>query len=155
MTWVHDHLFQIVTAAVAVYAALLSTITVLQRWREKKVQIKVRLTHGFVTGNHGLGPPQVIVSVHNEGDRPVYLTNVTIRLPDGAKLFMPGGHNSSIPMPCELTHGRNVTCWFTTDDVAEALRERRFTGTVQIQGVAHDGMNREHRSKPHDFKLNP
>jgi len=80
---------QILTAIVAIYGAILSTIIFTSRRREKQRRLKVNFSNGFLTYAHDLSEAMLFITISNPGNRDVTINVPSISLPDGKPLVFP------------------------------------------------------------------
>ena len=111
---------QIITDAVAVYAAVVATITgavQIFNYRRDRARIKVTVGHNMeIWGDPRYdGKTLTIVKVLNEGRRPVTITTV------GARRLYPNTHFVIVEcqpsLPHELTEGKSLMAILSTDDM--------------------------------------
>ena len=144
----------LITAAVAVYGALLSTYSVVVRHREKKRWVAVTVSIGFpVYEGLGLGPTVLFISASNPGSRNVSLCNPGLLLPDKRKLVFPT-HQSDVQFPHDLEPGKGCRMWIPARILARDLKEARFSATVKLVGFYLDATGTVYKSKPYKFEVN-
>jgi len=137
---------EVVTAIVAVYGAVLSTISWLAGRREKRRQVTVRLAFGVPLYGHGPGDQQVLIDASNAGHRPVNLVAVGFRLPD--KRVIPLIQPSAIPpLPLDLTEGKNCIVMVDPHVLSRTLREAGFPRKVKLVGFFRDAVDQTYTSK--------
>jgi hypothetical protein len=69
----------LVTAAIAVYGAALSTYNVYVARKQSKRQINVKTSYGCLTFGPTLGENMIMVTAANVGHRPITLDSVGLR----------------------------------------------------------------------------
>jgi hypothetical protein len=111
---------QIITVAVAVYAAVVATITgMVQIFNYRRDRARIKVTVGHNTQIWGdaryMGKTLTIVKVLNEGRRPVTITTV------GARRLYPNTHFVIVEcqpsLPYELTEGKSLMAILPSDDM--------------------------------------
>jgi hypothetical protein len=108
---------EIITAIIAVYGAVLSTITILRQYFGDRVKVTLTVQKGMeMVGDpryHGM--TLTILTVTNLGKRPVTITTF------GAMRLYPNSHfvaiDSRPPLPCEITEGKYITSIWDQDDI--------------------------------------
>ncbi len=140
----------VVTALVAVYAAGLSTYTLLIQRRESKRHVKVNLAMGFIAHGPQLSEPMFILTASNPGNRPVTLNLPSILLPDRTRLYNPNG-DTEVQFPHELAEGKSCKAWFPAKGIAQQLHDQGFTRAVKLVATFDDAVGTQHRSKPIKF----
>ena len=142
--------WQIITGAVAVYGALLSTWNAVAKHLENKARIKVKMSGGFETFGPEIGPASILVTAINKGQQAVTLVEAGLRLPNKQHTthFSPSG---TAHFPHELKRGQNCYIVVPFRDVAEALKRADFSGTIKVKGFYRDALDKTYTSKA--FKL--
>jgi hypothetical protein len=141
---------QVVTAIVAIYAAVVSTITLLTNRKDKARLIKVTLSNGFLayTNNTLSEDAMLFVTVTNKGLRATTLNIPYLLLPKGKKFFFPVPQ-SSVTYPHKLEDGTNFMMWIGMHKLADTLRKNGFSGKVKIHAEVADAADNKYRSKAH------
>lgn len=140
-----------VTAAVAIYGALLSTYNAYIARKQSRTQIRVTVSYGFLTSGPNLSDDMLILSASNAGRHAVSLTSVGFVLPTKQQLVITSEGSSQLPH--HLTEGTSITHWIPVREVARILRDRRFSGTVKITAFYNDAVGARHYSKPLSFDV--
>ncbi len=124
--------WQIITGAVAVYGALLSTWNAVAKHLENKAWIKVKMSGGFETFGPEIGPASILVTAINKGQQAVTLVEAGLRLPNKQHTthYSPSG---TAHFPHELKRGQNCYILAPIREVAEALKRADFSGTTLDQ----------------------
>jgi len=137
----------IITALVALYGAILSTVVAVREWKAKRPKIKVKTSMGFLDlGRGNLSDAMVFVEAANPGQREVTLSSVGFILPLQRKVFLrqPQG---SVRIPCELAPESSCQVWIDARELAALLRSNGFSGTLKLVGFYGDQVGRTHKSK--------
>lgn len=143
---------EIITAAVALYGAILSTVTIVLHKREKRQKIKVKLWLGFV-GNKIAGIKNVVLmEAANAGSVQVYLANYSYYLPDSKKKLV-GKFESDKPIPCTLAPGEGVQVWFDSKKFVDLIKAEGFEKEVTVAAEFSNKAGRVFRSKPEKLEL--
>lgn len=143
----------IVTAIVAVYSAVLSTYILISRNKEKKRQLKVELSFGFMTEGPELSQEMLFITVSNTGFRPVTLNASGILLPNKHQLiFMVP--KSNVQFPYELLEGRNCTVWIEVKVLVQDLKRNSYSGKVKLKGFFRDATGAVYKSKRITININ-
>ncbi len=152
MAWVESNAVAIVAAIVALYGAILSTITYRASRRDKRRVIGARLSYGFLTFGPKLSDPHLLLHASNPGQVPVTLRSAVVVLPDKWQAIVPPGQGES-RLPLELAPGAGCTFWLDAREIAGALRQRGYAGKVRIHCEFGDATGENHRSKPFKFDI--
>lgn len=147
-----DHVFQIVTAFVAVYGAILSTLNALASRREKRRTARAEIKMGFLVMGNVLGRSQIFISVSNPGYQPIVITSACIELPDGSNIVMPSSQGTQL-LPYKLHPSEGATFWADAQNVALSLREKGRSGTLRIRAYFSDAVGNCFRSKRMRFQV--
>lgn len=142
----------VVTAAVALYGAVLSTYTILANRKDKRRQIKVKLSNGLLTSGPELSPAMLLIEASNPGDRSVILNSAGITLPDGKTVVFPIPE-SNVVFPHTLEEGKSCLVWTPMKEFASTLRNEGYKGTVKIVAFYRDQLGKEHRSNKFGFDI--
>ncbi len=140
----------VITAVVALYGAVLSTLNYVASRREKKRLVKVGLSFGYLTHGPQLSPAMLLITAANIGTLPVTLSSGGVRLPNGKQAFSPQP-NSDVAFPHELQGGRECRIWTDAKEFADALRREGLFGKVKLKGFYLDQTGVHHTSKPLRF----
>lgn len=147
----------ILTAAIALYAAALSTFNFWINRRDKSRRLVVELSLGAVakedSGFHMSGE-KVVLYIANPGLRPVTVTFPVFRLPCGGSLWFPMPDGTT-KFPCELSEGKSCMMWINATDFARELIKRGFDGKVKIMAVVKDAVGASFTSPPLVFDTDP
>jgi hypothetical protein len=143
----------IITLIIAVYGALLSTYSVWASKQEKKREIKVQLSYGFHT-LLGEPKPVLVISALNTGHKRVTLNSTGLILPSKDKKYLmflrPDGN---VNFPYDLQEGQNCDVWITTEELAQDLKQRGFSGKIGLKGYYRDAIDVEYTSKSLKFDI--
>lgn len=140
----------IITAAVALYGAVLSTYMLVSNTREKRRHVKVEIANGFLPRGPELGPPMLLICLTNPGYRSVTIQCPALRLPTGASMVFLEPQ-SDVRFPHELAEGKNCTVWMEMTSIAQQLVERGITGTVGLVAECSDAVGTTYKSKAWPF----
>lgn len=138
---------EIITALVALYGAILSTVVAVREWRAKTPRVRVKTSMGFLDlGLGNVSDAMVFVEAANPGQRPITLSSVGFILPLERKVYLrqPQG---SMRIPCELAPESACQVWIDARELAQLLRSNGFSGKVKVLGFYGDQVGRTHKSK--------
>jgi hypothetical protein len=127
--WLGEHWAQIITAIVAVYGAVLSTLNLLNVRKEKKRQLLVKMSYGWLTLPRDLSDTKFLIEVANPGYRPV-----TIQPP-----YSRFRH--------ELLEGKSCSSWIEEAAVKRSLKEKGYSGKVKLRAEVDDQTGKKYRAK--------
>ncbi len=145
----------IVVAAVAVYGAILSTMTFRAQRRDRRASVRVKVTNGLPAFADRLGNVQLLLEATNTGERPVVLEAAGYKLPNGDSLALIAPSLRTLPQfPCELSPHRSGMVAEYMYDIAGSLAQAGYVGRVPLLGFVRDQEDNEYSSKPWDFNVN-
>jgi hypothetical protein len=143
----------VITLLIAIYGALLSTYSVLASRQERKREIKVQLSYGFHTL---LGEPKavLVISALNTGHKRVALNSTGLVLPSKDKKYLMFLRpNSNVTFPYDVQEGKDCNAWITTEELAQDLKQRGFSGEISLKGYYRDAIGGEYTSKSVKFNI--
>jgi hypothetical protein len=137
----------IVTAAVALYGAVLSTVNLLLSRKERRRQVKVTLD--WATRLKGSGGREALIAAEaaNPGSRPVTLVSFVFVWPSGWQAYLPDAP-SDCSFPHELAEGKTCSVWTAARDMANILKQEGITGKVRLVAQFRDALGTAYRSEP-------
>jgi hypothetical protein len=140
----------IVASLVAVYGALLSTWNAVTKHLESKPRIKVKVSFGFETFGSRTGPASILATALNRGRQPITLVAAGLRLPNHQTThhFGPSG---TAKFPHDLQARQNCYMAVPVRDVAGALKNSGFSGTIKVKAYYRDALDQTYTSRR--FKL--
>jgi hypothetical protein len=147
--------YEIITILIAVYGAILSTITLVHQNNKDKRIIDVVPSWGFLTYDYGISEDAyIIIEVSNKGHVPVVVNTPYIILPNDKTIVFPNS-TGDVNFPNELMPGHSCRIWTKANDVKSILRQQGFEGKVSIKAGAKDGTGEETiGSKVQNIQLN-
>ncbi len=145
----------IVTALVAVYAAILSTFNLIWNlWRVRR-RLKVTLTIGATPYGPEIGQPSVLLCAVNPGSRAVTVSEFGLRLPKGKELVglkSSFQHDSSLPH--ELVDGGTHRAWLLAERLAVPLNKfEHLSGEVKLRGFYRSTLWKQYESETLSFRI--
>ncbi|MCM3628779.1 hypothetical protein M3194_15655 [Paenibacillus glycanilyticus] len=137
--WIADNWAQIITVGIALYGAVMSTITFVANKKEKTRQLEADITNGFLTYDHGLSGGMLFLTVRNKGYKTASINAPFLLLPNKSKIVFTRPQ-SNVTFPYKLEEGTDCQIWIEIGDIAEMLYERGYRGEVKLQcGVNENG----------------
>ena len=139
---------QIITAIVAVYGAIMATITFFSKRKEKQRRLTVSFSNGFLPSfGAGIGELMLFIEISNPGNRSVVINVPRIILPDGKTVVFPSPKSSNVQFPYKLEEGTNRMVWTEMRDLASQLKENGYQGIVKLKADVKDGAGQKYESK--------
>jgi hypothetical protein len=133
-------LAEVLTAIIAVYGAVLATLTFIVQQRDRRPRISVSVSYGTPVYGSQLGDQMVLLTATNPGHRPVTLVGAGFFLPDGRQLIMPSP--LAVPaLPCELNEGKSCQVFMSIPGIVERVGPR-----ISLVGFFRDALGTTHRS---------
>ena len=143
----------IITALIAVYGAVLSTIILVREWKAKRPDIRVEVSlasHQYPSGE--LSNLKLIVFATNAGEKAVVLSSPGLILPNQNRMWFPETDPEfDVTFPHQLRPEHPCSAWVDPGEVGRALKSDGFSGKVKLIGFYKDAVGRTHKSKPFKF----
>jgi hypothetical protein len=140
----------VVTAAVALYGAGLSTLNFIGQRRRDHRRMRVTLKDD---GDETFFQPMVHLHVSNVGHPAVHLAEAAILLPTGEEIIWGGRFASIDELPRGIDAGRNFTATVMVNDLSEALTRKGHGGHVRLRARVIDETGRTYVSRPLKYKI--
>jgi hypothetical protein len=140
----------VITGAVALYGAALSTFNYLAQRRRDRRLLKVEIDD---PGDEGLFPPILHVNAVNIGYRSIHLADVGIVLKDGTEIVWTGRFTTHDNLPCELREGKKFTANIMVNDLSDLLVENGRTRFARIRGQLIDEAGKVYRGRWYRFRM--
>lgn len=145
--------FAIVTAALALYGAVLSTYNTIHERRRRKPQLAVTFSHGLIGyGGGGASPALLILGAGNSGERPVTISSAYLDIPC-RKQSMFGMWHGEVELPHQLLPGEGCQLYIEQATVARELVRIGLSGRVTLVAAFHDQIGNTYRSRPMEFGI--
>jgi hypothetical protein len=147
----------VVLFVLAVYAACLSTFNLWKSLKKDQRSLKVTLATVVPTYGPDTGPPFVKITATNAGHRTVVVSLLTLRLPDGNRLFpMHRDQFPGIPdarLPAALGEGDAASIYIPYADVGGALLGHGKLRKTLLTPVCEDSIGGSYEGTP--WEVNP
>ena len=137
----------VITALVAIYAAVLSTWTLLHQMDLTERKIEIDISYGFIPRGPDLGSTMLIMTIVNPGHKSVAVQSPTLLLPNGRQVVFLHP-NSEVQFPHTLPEGQNCHSWTPLVELASQIQEHGLSGTVELVAIVKDQVGGEYRSEP-------
>lgn len=146
-----------VTAMVAVAGIIIAAYKLFVSHSEKKRSLTVELTIGLLTYDNPFmpttGPPVILITASNPGQKTVTLTSVGIKLPNEKQILFINA-SSHPQLPCDIREGgAPCVAWYDAKDFARSLRDEGFSGKIKLIGFYRDGVGTTYKSKTTAFDI--
>ena len=146
----------VVLFALALYAAVLSTFNWRQAVRRDRRSINVSMGTAIPTYPNGeLGPPFAQIKVTNSGQRPVTVTTIALRLPDGKRMSPTSSYNmpgmKDTTLPATLTDGQTATLYMSYFDIGSSLLDAGRRKSLKVVPYAEDTVGSEYPGEAWDI----
>lgn len=144
----------IITAAIAVYAAVISTIEMVMRLRSKKPAIRVTATFGFMQRTDGTFTDRaVILDVANAGESAVDINVPYFKLGKDETLLAIEPNSTVLRLPHTLQPGKSCQFWYYLTEMRTGLVGGGKTGPVKLTPAIKDAVGNEYTGAA--IKLDP
>jgi hypothetical protein len=141
-----------ITAAIATYAALVSTFTLIVQQLEKRKKIRTELSLGFIAPGRSQPIDVITIEATNFGNVPVHLSSCLIRLPNTKeKVVAVFEYNKDFPIT--LNPGENIQAWLSSEKFIEIAKKSKIPNDVVLVGEFSNKSLKGFRSKPYPAKL--
>ena len=138
---------ELLTAAIAIYGALVSTFTLVLHQREKKQKVTVKLWLGMLGVGKSSVVDIVIMEAANAGSVPVHLSNCCYLIPHSKKKLV-ARFEYDKEMPITLAPGESVQAWIKSENFIEVLKKEGCTNQVTVVAQFSNKAGRDFVSKP-------
>lgn len=137
---------QIVTAVIAIYGAIFSTITFFQNRKDKKKNLKIKFSNGFLTYDVGLSELMLFITVYNIGGKSLLINSPRIVLSDGKSFVFPNPQ-SDVKFPHKLEEGAKCEVWTEMKALAKELYKNGYKGKIRLMADVSDGTDKKYKTK--------
>ena len=141
----------IVTSTIAILGLGLSIYNTMQARRDKRPQLRVRVTFGFLTFGPQLSDEKIFFDVGNPWNQSITVVSLLIPLPDKRSIaFLElEGQNQ---MPVTLAPGISTQFWFNLDQLAAETFKAGINRHRKFRVMARDALGNEYLSNPVSLK---
>lgn len=156
MNWTaYANVRDIVLFALAIYAAMLSTLNFVQSRRKDRRSVRVVCSTVMPTYGAQLGPPHMKIEAINDGHRVVTISTLTLELPDKSRLatILPTSLPAfpDTPLPARLEQGDVAHRRFPYADIGSALVFKGITTKIKLTPVCEDTVRGRYYGEPWDI----
>jgi hypothetical protein len=137
--------FQMITAAVALWGAGLSTFLAVRQLLRDRRRLSVKVTWGLMDVPHEPRSRGVVTIVAaNTGHRPIEITDLFFLMPDRRSLVVPGMQTSK-PLPCKLEEGQSLSGQIMSLDFADGIVRGEYPEKLSVTPACRDGTGTVYR----------
>ena len=140
----------VITALIAIYGAILSTINLINNVKNNKSFIEVTTTWGMITGDE---KTKLFITASNPSSRTVTLSSMGFILPNKKYLIFTYPE-SNVSFPYEVQTGKNCMVWCDIYDIAVQLKKQNYEGDINLIGFYKDQLGKEYKSKKMNVNIN-
>jgi hypothetical protein len=135
---------------IAIYAAIISTVTLYYFLSQSKINVMVTAQHGEVAG---LDKHTLVITAANKGKKPLTVTVFGVIVPEGKRIVVPSreGSFSNPALPVRLKEGMACTGYFDLEKNFSYLYQ--YGKSVVLQGFFIDAEKRDYISDPIEVTL--
>jgi hypothetical protein len=151
-------LTDIIIAIMALYGAVIATITLVRQIKQGKIKVKVKTTKGIPVQSNGVvGEMHYCFTASNHGLRKITLANFGIYMPKIKMYFFYPFPcvNSPYPIPrfpYELKPGSSCSYYVPIDDLKSHLQ--KYAGSIiKLEPCYMDALDNRHTAKRINFKI--
>ena len=143
---------ELITAVVALYGAVLSTVIFCNNRKKQARKVSIRISTGFLTGNTELSEQMLLIEVSNPSQKEITLDPPFIVLPDRRNMIFPD-IGSEVSFPASLSSGKSIHSWIPLNAVKQRLVESGFTVRVKLKTSIRDQTGKTFRSRAFHIDL--
>jgi len=138
----------IITAIVAVYGAVLSTVNTIANLRAKQQRLSVVLSNGFLTYGPDTSPLMLFIEIANVGSKVVTINSINIKLSKGESvpiinIFNPKG----VSLPYTLEEGKSCSTGVEIEKLAKAIIQEGYSKKIKLHATVSSGAGKIYKSK--------
>jgi hypothetical protein len=143
----------VITFAIAVYGAALSTFNLVQSITKERRQVIINQTAAFYAlPAGGVGPAMVNIDVINRGHRPVVVSAPTMQMPNGRLLVFINADGFR-DFPKRLEDGETGSIRMPYHLIASSLRDAGYSGKVDLRAICIDTTGKRYWGKKYKFDI--
>jgi hypothetical protein len=142
---------ELITGAVAVYGAILSSITFYFQRRAARPTVRASFATDLVPDPVGQVETVFILRAENHGHRKVYVQQPVLDLPGEKQMVFPYPLRGDATFPHGLEPGQSCTVILSVRDTVRSLRSQGYSGTMKVTATFPDQLGTRYRSPA--FKL--
>ena len=128
------------------YGVILTTYTIIKSNKEKRRQISVKVSNGWLVYGPELSKFMLIITIANPGNRTVAINTPHIKLPDRRVMFFPRP-SSNVTFPHELEEGKDCTVWNEMEMLKHSLIKHGYSGKVKLEANVSDRTGKVYKAK--------
>jgi len=152
LEWIGKNWFQCITAAVALYGAIVSTVNLISRRKEKIRKLKVEITSGWMFYDNKI--PGLLIKIINLGFRSVTVEHPYIQILDTKKYLICPIPIANVNFPYELREGKSCVECVSENEIRSELKKIGLTGKVKLLAIVADQTGKKFKaSKPIEFDI--
>jgi hypothetical protein len=129
-----------------IYGAGLTTYTIIKANEDKRRQVTVTISNGWLTYGQDLSKLMLFITMANPGFRTVTLNSPKIVLPDG-KSMVYMNPLSDVTFPHELKEGKDCLVWTEMEMIKRSLIEQGYSGRVKLKASVSDRTGKVYKAK--------
>jgi len=144
--WISNNIFELTTAAIALYAAILTTAQFILNRLDKKPRLRVstEIAHTFSTARQS--QKVIMGTVSNIGNRDVQICGYSLLRGDNQQFVNTSSNCSNPNLPHTLKPGEQLKAWFEYIEVVTQLQSEGIQ-KMPVQMRFHDGAGKQNSSK--------
>lgn len=137
----------IASAGITFAAVVVSVLQFVSQRREKRRQLKVEVSNGFLNYGPKLSELMLFITMANPGRRDVTVNSPYFIMPDRRSLALmrPTGTHR---FPHVLRDGKSCQIWIPARAIAAELLAAGYVGKVKVRGACRDAVGVQYLSKP-------
>ncbi|MFE4571349.1 hypothetical protein [Paenibacillus chitinolyticus] len=148
------HWTQILTAIIALYGAVLSTITFYSNKKEKTRQLEVKIYNGFLTYGPELSEAMLFIEIVNKGYKKAVVNVPSLVLPDRKTIIFPNPQ-ANVQFPYSIEEGTNCQVWCEIPELVRTLNQYGYSGKIKLKAsVSEQGGKKISSSGTYTLDIN-
>lgn len=151
VNWVGVNWSGLLNITLGAYGAVLTTYTIHQQRKDKKIDIKVSLYEGLMqTGDNVIS--YLFVKAANHGELETTLSSWQLVLPNKKNLLYPNARGQDI-LPFALKQKKSYQVWIPVKVVADSLSKYGYKNIVKVRAVYFDQIDNKYFSKKFEINI--
>jgi len=138
----------IITAMVAVYGAILSTVNIIANIRDKQPRLSVVWSNGLITYGSDVSPLMLFIEIANVSSKVVTINSINIKLPKGESVPIVNIINPrGVSLPYTLEESKSCSTGIEIKELAKAIIQSGYSKKIKLHAIVSSGAGKTYKSK--------